>query len=102
MSGSRSPGRDHESLVVCLVSLWYRSRSVLHERIHDAFLDRFLERMTTALFREQAAALLKGPLWILAANQRLSTHTPLRSVARPVVQRRPFIALAVDSGFERC
>jgi hypothetical protein len=51
------------------------------------------------LFREQAAALLKGAAMDLGCDpEALYTHA-LTVVARPVVQRRPFVALAVDSGF---
>lgn len=54
--------------------------------------------MTTALFREQAVALLKGAALDLGCEPGdLYTHA-LTIVRRPANQRRPFVALAVDSG----
>lgn len=54
--------------------------------------------MTTALFREQAAALLKGAALDLGCEPRALYSHALTIVSRPKVQRRPFVALAVDSG----
>ncbi len=55
--------------------------------------------MTTALFREQAAALLKGAALDLGCEPEALYRHALTVVPRPEVQRRPFVALAVDSGF---
>ena len=54
--------------------------------------------MTTALFREQTAALLKGAALDLGCEPAALYAHDLTIVPRPAVQRRPFVALGIDSG----